>query len=202
MNPEALERARDRLLRAERALNELRAATCFREAEEAWVDFLLAANAVFSKLERGALSSGKSKAWFGRVKNQRKTDPLLRYLHFARNSEEHGIERVTQRAGNATGFGNERLRFGERVAINVFEVDPVTHEQTGEAVPGFLPGPHVALVRASDSRYQDYCDPPQSHLGTQIIGQFPDIAAELAVTFLKNLLADAATLPQAGLGDP
>jgi hypothetical protein len=194
MDPTALELARERLRRAERALDELRTASNFREAEDAWSDFLLAANAVFSKLERGALGHGKSRAWFGRVKHQRKSDPLLRYLHFARNSDEHGIERVTTRAGNATGFGDQPLRFGERIAINVFEVDPVTHKQIGEAVPGVLPGPHVALVRARDSRYGDYCDPPQSHLGNDIIGQFPDTAAELAVAFLKALIDDAAAL--------
>ena len=55
-------------------------------------------------LNKAAKVSGKASAWYGRVKKLRKDDPLLSYMHHARNSEEHGIEDTTKRmkAGEAT----------------------------------------------------------------------------------------------------
>jgi hypothetical protein len=50
---------------------------------------------IYSKLEQGAKGCGPSDAWFGRKKYDRKTDPLLRYIHHARNADEHGLEAVT-----------------------------------------------------------------------------------------------------------
>jgi hypothetical protein len=65
--------------------------------ETLWENFLIAANGIYSKLERGAKTNGKSKAWYGRKKHERKNDPLLSYLHHARNAAEHGIQRITSR---------------------------------------------------------------------------------------------------------
>jgi hypothetical protein len=52
---------------------------------------------VFTKLEQGAKSHPKSQPWSGPVKHQRRTDALLQYIHQARNSDEHGIQRITDR---------------------------------------------------------------------------------------------------------
>lgn len=195
MDANAVEQAHARLKRAERALADLKAAPDYTTAEDAWTDFLLAVAGIYSKLEQGAKGNGKSAAWFGRKKAERKSDPLLRYLHFARNSDEHGIERTTSRAkGNAMGFDNKPLKFGEKVEVLVSHYDPVAKKPIGEQTPGYLPGPGLVMVRAHDRRYGDFCDPPQMHVGTEIIGQFPDVTAELAVAYLSDLVSEAAVL--------
>jgi hypothetical protein len=94
MNADAIDQAKSRLSRAEKALAALSAAKAIEEAEAAWTDFLIAAATIYSKLEQGAKGSGRCEGWFGQKKKARKDDQLLRYLHFARNSNEHGIERV------------------------------------------------------------------------------------------------------------
>jgi hypothetical protein len=69
--------------RAERALDEFREATSYAAAESAWTDLLLASGTFFSKLEQGAKGASSSEYWFGLKKHQRKTDPVLRYIHMA-----------------------------------------------------------------------------------------------------------------------
>ena len=93
----AITMAADRLQMAEEALEDLKRAGDFRAAEKAWTSFLVAAGAFYSKLDQGTKGHGKSSVWFGLKKEQRRNDPVLRYLLFARNSNEHGIERVTER---------------------------------------------------------------------------------------------------------
>ncbi len=102
MNPIALEQTKDGLRRAERAMAALEAADSYQAAEDAWTDFLLPASSICSKLEQGTKAPSPSQGWFGRKKKERRDDPLLRYLHFAWNSDEHGVERVVSRYKNTS----------------------------------------------------------------------------------------------------
>src|SRR3977135_1049935 len=99
MDPRSAEQARLRLAKAEKSAETVRAATTLEASEEAWTDYLVAVSAIYSKLEQGAKSDPKSRQWFGGKKKERRGDPLLRYLHAARNSNEHGIERVVEQTG-------------------------------------------------------------------------------------------------------
>ncbi len=90
----ALQQAKIRLSRARKAVTALKLRPIsFADAQEAWVDFLLAANSVYFKLQRGVKKKSANKTWLKGVEDLRETDELLRYIHHARNSEEHGIER-------------------------------------------------------------------------------------------------------------
>src|SRR5438132_1660188 len=101
MNSDAVSQSIVRLQKAKNAAERLEKAKSYEEAEDAWTDFLLAGSAIYSKLQQGAKSSSKSQAWFGIKKKERKDDELLRYIHHARNSDEHGIEHVTERRGRS-----------------------------------------------------------------------------------------------------
>src|SRR5690606_27755019 len=116
MDPQAVEQAKIRLKKAETAIARLKSADSFEQAEDAWTDFLSATSTIYSKLEQGAKVNGKSSAWFGRKKKERKDDPLLRYLHYARNSDEHGVQRLVERRtkGDRPLFGGAPLKFGEK----------------------------------------------------------------------------------------
>ncbi|OCK56956.1 hypothetical protein LMTR3_15200 [Bradyrhizobium sp. LMTR 3] len=195
MDAQAVEQAKERLRKADKALYALKTATCYEEAEEAWSDFLLAASTIYSKLEQGAKQAkGKSAPWFGRKKKERKDDPLLRFLHHARNSDEHGIKRVAARGGNARGMNGKPLMFNEYEECIMEYRDSVTGEL--KTTPAILHGPSLQMVRVHDDRFGDYCDPPIQHLGKTIEVEDNSLigVASLGFTFLTNLVAEAETL--------
>ena len=191
MNPEAIEQAKVRLLKAEKALAELNAAEYFDDAESAWSDFLLAASGIYSKLEQGAKGYPASDPWFGKEKNLRKKDPLLRYIHFARNADEHGIERVTDRSHD-----NGNFKFNERYPLKAQMLDRVTHEPVGEPVDVVMAGPTIKLVRVYDRRYGDFADPPETHLGETVLfgSSFPHEVGVVALRYLRSMIERAEAL--------
>lgn len=192
MNPNAIEQAKARLQKAEKALAELRAAEYFDDAESAWSDFLLAASGIYSKLEQGAKGYPKSEPWFGKEKNLRKTDPLLRYIHFARNADEHGIERVTEQS-----LDNLHLKFNERQHVKVQAFYENTHEPKGDPLDAVVAGPTLKVVRVYDRRFGDFADPPETHLGAPVhFGHsFPDEVGEVAIRYLRSMIERAEKLP-------
>jgi hypothetical protein len=199
MDASAIDQAKARFRKADKALHALKAAGNYEAAEEAWSDFLLAAATIYSKLEQGSKSKGSSAGWFGRKKKERKDDPLLRYLHHARNSDEHGIERIAERGGNEHDLisGGEKLNFNERREKAILEVrDPQTNQVKATNIKAYLYGPSLQMVRVHDRRFGDHCDPPREHLGKQI--DLDDLwligVAELGLTYLRGLLAEAETL--------
>lgn len=190
----ALEQAGIRLARAQVALTDLKAADNFRDAERAWTDFLLAANTFFAKLEQGAKSNGRSNAWFGRKVKQRKDDPVLRYLKAARNSDEHGIERVTERADAGWEHAlSEPLKFGQQFKTSVRKVDEKTGEPFGPATEVFLYGRYLRAITAHDRRFHVACEPPAGLLDGRD-GAFPPDIAEVAIESLQTILEEAAGL--------
>lgn len=150
MNPAAFELAYERLRKAEKAFEALRAADNFQSAEDAWSDFLLAGAAIYSKLEQGSKITGSSKGWYGKKKNERRKDPLLRYIHFARNTDEHGIERIVERYNDSGPIWGRQPKFGERIPVTIQEVDRATGELVGEKAEGFYSGSTIKLIRVVD----------------------------------------------------
>lgn len=191
MNPNAIDQAKARLQKAERALAELKAAEFFDDAENAWSDFLIAAAGIYSKLEQGAKGNPKSGPWFGAEKNLRKTDPLLRYIHFARNVDEHGIERVTEQS-----LDNIDLKFNERRKIQIQQVDKVTQQPFGSLIDAVIAGPTLKLVRVYDRRFGNFADPPETHLGKPAAfgTSFPDELGAMAFEYLRDMILRAELL--------
>lgn len=54
-----------------------------KEIPTTWDLYLIAAAAIYNKLAAGALGNDAAMRWFNQKKNERKNDPLLRYLHQA-----------------------------------------------------------------------------------------------------------------------
>lgn len=93
MNPLALPKIAERLNRAAKA------GTSFRDAgldhfASAWSSYLSNLNSAYNFMEIGARGHPKSEHWIGGVKGLRRSDPLLCYLHHARNADEHGLEKI------------------------------------------------------------------------------------------------------------
>jgi hypothetical protein len=196
MNPTALALAKNKLYVAAESCTNLQNAKSFVEAELAWSAFLMAASTVYSKLEQGTKGSGKCQGWYGRKKKERKDDPLLRYLHFARNSDEHGIEFGTYRNVPMVGdFAIPEEFFGQDIPIEIEGIDSITKKPDGERRQGTLAGPNIVLQTVTDSRYGDKCDPPKMHLGKPILKPTVQTIAALGLAYLDTLIAEAERLP-------
>lgn len=192
----AVEHAERRLAKAEKSLSALGIATSFDEAEEAWTDFLLAVAGIYSKLEQGAKSKGSSLGWFGRIKKIRRDDPLLRYLHHARNSDEHGIERVVRRFTQNGELWGRRPQYGERIPVTLQQIDDAG-QPFGDEFEAMFQGDTIKLIRVVDRRYGDCFDPPQTHLGNEVLYyEEPLDVGRLALAYLKTMVAEAAALSQ------
>lgn len=113
---------------------------------------------------------------------------MLRYLHFARNSDEHGIESVTKR--HNAGWG---VPFGQTEESKINLLDQATLEPTGEQIDCFLYGEQIVAITAHDRRYGDSCDPPLGKLNGRD-GSNPQHIGEAAIEILKDVLEEAAQL--------
>jgi hypothetical protein len=189
----AITQARGRLEKVQAALAALTQARTFADADSAWSDFLLASSGVYSKLEQGAKGAGKSEAWFGRKKYERKHDPLLRYIHHARNADEHGIEPVTaHHTGSFAAAGNGAYRLDGSGGPDHVDLK-ITH-LGGEPPRIEITRPSVKLVLVRDARYGDTFEPPAAHLGNALEDQSPLAVAKLALSYLECLLAEGSEL--------
>lgn len=189
-----------RLEKARAALEVLRSAHSFEETEIAWSDFLAAHHTVFAKLEQASKKDNTTRNWFNLVKNERRTDELLKYVHHARNSDEHGIEDVTVRIGRAhvIRFKNDTgkpMEINSRITI---DRRGATFEETGErrgytSVENIME-PSVILTKVVDSKYGDSFDPPSDHFGAAVNSSSPLYVAELAYDYLHKLVLVAEHL--------
>jgi hypothetical protein len=90
MDKRKLRSAAERFERAKDASESVNHTLDVKELDTAWWTFVLAAAGVYSQLEQGAKGHPASSKWFAEIKAERKSDPMLQYLHHARNAEEHG----------------------------------------------------------------------------------------------------------------
>jgi hypothetical protein len=184
--------------KARAALHVLESAPTLASAEGAWSDLLLAGNAIFTKLEQGSKANGKASAWFGGIKKIRKDDPLLSYMHHARNSEEHGLEDVTKRmkAGQATitfrePYDPKKL---EGLQLRIDATSKPGHVLVSSSNEDVISTkvydkPALALVQVKDRGV--YYDPPYEHQGKALADQSPVTIAGLFVDYLSGLIDDA-----------
>ena len=191
MNPIAVTQAKEKLERAKSAIIKLQHSKTFAERSASWADFLVASSGVYSKLEQGSKSNGKSTAWFGRKKHDRKKNPLLSYIHHARNTEEHGIAPTTERKnGSLTISGDFSLK-GDIGSGGTLNITPLPD---GRFPVVEIEKPTIILVGVTDDRFGDSFDPPNEHLGTPLSNNSPLTVANLAIAYLSILIEEASKL--------
>jgi hypothetical protein len=184
----AVSSALSRLSRArvalERASNSAQDLTLFASA---WSDFLLASNNVFSKLKEGSKGYNESERWFAQKISERKVDPLLRYLHHARNSDEHGLELTTSMQRRFETKSNDI--FG-RSSIVVAGENPQVTSSTHKVEPVGAAKAILISVLDRGVRY----DPPETHLGEEIVCGDPIVAGNLMILFLQRMIEESKSL--------
>jgi hypothetical protein len=134
--------------------------------------------------------------------NVRRKDELLRCIHHARNSEEHGLAE-----GTATALQGEVLLMlnpfsGEPIYLKYKAQDTdnpprdfmVTNTATGEQKPAIsqTSRTYLKVVRVHDEEHGDSFDPPTLHLGKPFTSDDPAVLAEAALEYLERLVSEAA----------
>jgi hypothetical protein len=195
MDPKALAAAKVRLKRAQKAVAALDTAIALADMHSAWWTFLLAADGIYSKLEQGAKGNGKSEPWFGKVKHLRKTDPLLCYIHQARNSERHGIDDSSFTAVTATPTTHPDVEIIQSLDPN----NPTTANLTikvSKAIPARTPIAGLAsgiALRAVTNRGATFLVPTH-HLGQQLKDNTMQEVARAGLRYLESLVDEADRL--------
>lgn len=141
-----------------------------------WAGFLVHANRVLTKLGQGA-KDGHSQPWFGTIIHQRRTDPLLLYIHQARDASEHGDVVLGQ---------DVVLRNQPATVIALFTPEALT--TGGGSAGSSLNLPTVSLL-AVTNRSRTY-KPPMEHLG-QPIRPTIEVVAQAMLAFLTEVVAEA-----------
>lgn len=205
MLPNALLKTKDRLAVARQCAEKFVAAkvhpTKFRidEFRRDWSAFLTAANSIFTVLEQGTKDSAAGRRWMGNRKHQRNTDPLLRYLHHARNADEHGIAPITALQLGRIAFEGDD---GEIASLEEFDGQKGTfrpgplYSDTGmdmSQVRHMKVFPDLPKLTAVRDRSVEYL-PPTEHEGLMIIDSTPAGVASLAIAYLEAMIADAEAL--------
>lgn len=148
---------------------------------EAWSDFLLYSDMVFQKLSYGKRSINEK--WFSVVEATYKSDELLVYLHEARNDLTHGLLDGTSQ--------QEFEQKSERRAV--LEMKTVDGQETLVATP--LADPFIMMtpgwVLLRPLRGRKTVPLPTSHLGKAVVVGTPRMAADLAIKFYADMLANA-----------
>lgn len=198
----AIQKASEHLELAKAAVPCLNLADGPKAYERAWSEFLTQSSRFYSKLEQGAKGCNKSTPWFGLKKHERKTDPLMSYIHHARDGDEHGLDYVVVETGSELraymAKGATEYSVTMQVMMDSFGKMHVRHPKTStpEAVRLELIEPRMELVTVKDSRFGDSFDPPLMHRSRPIVDRSPEAIASLALRYMDEMLKEASQLPE------
>jgi hypothetical protein len=191
----ALEKAKRLVEQSQVCLVAMENSADFKRLKSNWSDFLTYSQRINITLEQGSKDNGTSSAWWGNQRRTRKTDPLLRYVHHARNADEHGLADVTETVPGAlalgVGPGSWRIdgNTGAPGQPGFFRVQALGG-QTDKSVPIMAWPARVRLTRVIDRGV--HYDPPQ---GNNHEVMSPVEAARVVVEHSERMIAEAAQLP-------
>ena len=172
-------------------MNSVQTAPDFGAFSSAWSDFLSAHHRAYMKLQTGAKRKGHSKDWFEKRADERRNDPLLSYLHHARNVDEHGLAKIAQlepwQVGLGPGSSNAKV---ERTPDGGTAIGPIEPGGWMFISHMIVQSPHAKLQTVTD-RGVTY-SVPTSHLGNPLPDTSPATIMTLAITHLQTMLDDAS----------
>jgi hypothetical protein len=193
MSAAAIANARKRLVRASKAVDQLRVATDdwhYDQIEEAWSAFLIAASDIYEKLRQGVKGHTKAAPWFGIVVNVRKTDALLSYLQHARNCEHHGIEDSTEQHNNMELWPLlPDVKIVRDESGSIVQTLFPAHLLPGDGIVKLLP-PGGRLVPVTDRRGVAV-PPPRTFLGQHLMDGSPLGLADATLPYLEAIIDEA-----------
>jgi hypothetical protein len=186
MNRQAIVKAEEKLVRMRRAVCAMKEASEPDQIKRSWEDFIVAATTFYNALAHGAKGNNKSNAWFGKKKHARKTDPLLKYIHHARNAENHGIEQITDLASSQITLK------GKGTTVTLIDAAPGKWAVANVSGDVEFANDRVCLVPVYDSDV--WYDPPTRHLGQELENKQPVGVAQSALAYFEQMFAEVREL--------
>lgn len=181
----AIEKCLDRLDEAREALFRARSTGQVRDLRRHYSLFLRACGGVINMIEAAAQATPQGKQWYGGKRNAAKKDDLLRYMHQARNVEEHS-------AANPAIFKPSRVTLGSAPA----EYGP---PDAGLGIPGGgsilnIWNGERRLLPLVDTRYNQHFAPPAEHAGKPLRSQDPIEVGEVYLAYLEAIVREVTEL--------
>jgi hypothetical protein len=185
---EPLHHAKRELLIAEKALSRMGSSENIDDLEDEWKVFLGAIEKCWVKTERACQSQrNKFQPWQVLFARDRKKDALLKYVKHARNSDNHSIREVMQKADasssmyveggpGVTHIENLEIRDGRLISYKGNR--PLTIEN--------LPN-RVELIKVMDSG--KWYNPPKSHKNIKLLWAAPLDVSALALEYYKDFVS-------------
>jgi hypothetical protein len=186
----AVDKARRRLEKASMCLKRMEDSGSFDEFESAWTDFLIALNAIHTSLEQDAKTSPQSRQWYGGKKVVRRKDPLLSYLHQARNADEHGIEPIAAHKPGGVKIGaGAQLSVIAKTVVNRGKASIEFHPIEGPGLEIIPPSAELIPVR---NQFGNVFAPPTQHLRSIFPDVSPLATARIGFKYHEALVQAAA----------
>ncbi len=186
MKSAALQKANKRLAECKKAVAKLKTANGGGAANEAWTVFLVYANRIYEMLREGSRRDPISSVWFQAKEAFRIHDPLLCYLHHARNAEEHSLAEIVD-------VEVTHILVPPGGEVTVKDVAPGVW-QIIEQSEGVTLVPEKLILRPVLDKFKVQYEPPTSHNGSAIADQSAVVMAELALAYFEKLLREADAL--------
>jgi hypothetical protein len=168
----------------------MRAAKTFDDVEEAWTQFLQEIQAAWNKLELlKKVGPPALDGWIGQQIGTRRTDPLLSYLHHARNCHDHSLQDISARHSGGISIS---APLGAPLHIRSLRVrGDGTFEYDGSPAVIQYHAPRFELLKVLDRG--KWFDPPTTHLGKTLESPSAESIGDLALSFYKSLADEADT---------
>ncbi|HZW15198.1 MAG TPA: hypothetical protein VFF66_02970 [Brevundimonas sp.] len=184
----------DRLKKAKRSLQLCRGARNFEEFESYWSEFLIHAGGVLNALDTGSKITPQGRQWYGDIKRAGRNDPLVSYMHQARNIEEHDAQSVSEHNPGGVGIGGS----GEDVYISNLVIGPEFFRNPALAIKGKAWNQHgrtpsVSVTPAGPVlrpvTYRDVVfTPPTEHRGRPLADTRPLAIGAAYIGYLEGLV--------------
>lgn len=183
-----LTHSRTDLEKSKKNLEAMKVSKTLNEYEENWRDFLTNLEKVWIKSERECNDfKNKFQPWQGKFKNERRIDPLLKYVKNARDVETHSIQEIVEKQEGHTTINpldrNQPLIIKNLVIGN----GQISFDESSQ--PLIIENHKPKVIAISFTNQGTVYTPPNFHRGTQLKNHNNPIEiAELAFNYYESYL--------------
>lgn len=184
-----LDAARLELRSAEKAIADMKGATCFEDYEAAWRVYLNCIEKCWTKVERGCQPyRDKFQPWQGLFARERRQDMLLKYLKQARDADNHSIQELAVHQPGGIEFRSVPGAGSHYIRRMVIQNGRIVEYDGDPMLATYYPS-KVSAARVLNSG--NWYNPPTSHLGEKIDTQDPILLAEHGLAYYQSFLEAA-----------
>lgn len=178
---------------AEKAIQNMKRTTNFREFRENWENFLFRIERAWEHTERTLNKRKGSQKWHQPYQEIRKKDPLLIYLRQARNSEVHSISdtvtkplklAITDKSGRGFLLNRVSTHFEDGIMTVDIDSPDILLDVDTQILPT---NPGVLRFKNRGKWF----NPPWQHLRKRINSHHPAHLASLAISFYQSYVNEA-----------